>query len=58
MSDKSEVKIYTLREARKIDYTVQPIECPYCEHVGEVEYNQGTDRFYCSWCGRDFRGKK
>ncbi len=53
-----DIKIYSLREARKIDYTIEPIRCPSCKHIGEINYDQYMDSFYCAWCGREFKGKE
>jgi len=49
--------VFTLKQARKFDYNVTPIECPSCKHIGEVEYNQGLDQFDCAQCGKVFKGK-
>lgn len=51
------ITVFTLKQARKSDYNVVPVECPACKHIGEVEYNQGLDRFDCAWCGKTFKGK-
>ena len=59
MRTQDKQKIYnTLKEARQVNYTLDPIRCPKCKHVGEVTYNQGVDYFYCAWCGAEFKGKR
>lgn len=48
---------FTLKYARKVDYTLEPLQCPSCKHIGEVIYNQYANFFSCQWCGKTFKGK-
>ena len=57
VDNEKEKAYYTLNEARRIDYRVEPIICPSCKHIGEVDYNQELDYFNCAWCGKTFKGK-
>jgi ribosomal protein S27E len=47
-----EYKKYTVDDARKAGYNLEPL---YCKHCGsdEVTYHQGTDSARCQECGKD-----
>ncbi len=43
---------YTVEQAMAAGYTLGPIECSHCKHIGEVTYDQAINDYYCAWCGR------
>jgi len=42
---------YTIKQARQAGFTLEPIKCPHCGHIGETSYNQKIDDYYCAMCG-------
>ena len=45
------LKYYTVEQAKRAGFTLEPIICEHCNHIGEVQYNQVVNDFYCAWCG-------
>ena len=46
------MQFYTVEQAIAARYTLMPIECNHCGHIGEVTYDQHSNDYYCAWCGR------
>ena len=46
------MKYYTVEQAIAAEYTLTPIQCGYCKHIGEITYNHAVNDYYCEWCGR------
>ena len=44
-------KYYTVEQARQAGFTLEPIKCPHCGHIGETSYDQRQDDYFCAVCG-------
>ena len=48
----SENEFYTVYDVIRAEYTLEPLKCLHCDHVGEVIYDQYQGDGYCQWCGK------
>lgn len=44
-------KYYTVEQAKRAEFTLDPIKCEHCGHIGEVTYDQIVNDYYCATCG-------
>lgn len=44
--------VYTIYDIQKAEYSLEPVICIHCNHIGEVIYNQYIGDGYCQWCGK------
>lgn len=42
---------YTVEDVKTAGFTLEPLKCVHCNHVGEVVYNQGIGDGCCQMCG-------
>lgn len=49
---KMEKEYYTVEQARQAGFTLEPIKCSHCGHIGEVSYDQAVNDYYCAMCGK------
>ena len=45
-------KYYTIEQARQTEFTLEPIKCNKCGHIGEISYDQKQDDYFCAVCGK------
>jgi transcription elongation factor Elf1 len=45
-------KVYTVHDVIKAGYTLEPLKCIHCGHIGEVTFNQYIGDASCGMCGK------
>lgn len=47
----SKQAVYDIQDTIAAGYTLEPMKCRHCGHIGEVTYNQAVHDGHCAWCG-------